>query len=236
MKLACASGAFDRLLSCGDLTQIEFLELCAREFACDGVVLDVRHFPRDDDDYLAQVKKMAADRGLCVAAVREDDAATDLSRAHAALRIAVSTGAPLLALALPPETALPWDTLLDRLCTVAKAAKTANVTLALRNRTETRAASSADLRRVLKETDSAWLRLGPAVAELGPADDLAALASRVVMLWAPAVVPQPRETARLLEAFGDFRGHLVLDDPAGAARREDVASAVAVWRAALAAR
>ena len=46
MKLACASGAFDREIESGELTQLEFLDLCARELDCDGVVLDVRHFPR----------------------------------------------------------------------------------------------------------------------------------------------------------------------------------------------
>ncbi len=71
MKLACASGALHRSFVRGDLTQLEFLDLCAHELACDGVVLDVRHFPRTDDDYLAQVKKMAADRGLSLAALAD---------------------------------------------------------------------------------------------------------------------------------------------------------------------
>ena len=71
MKLACASGLLHRAIEHGELTQLEFLDLCARELACDGVVLDVRHFPRTDDDYLAQVKKMAADRGLTIAALAD---------------------------------------------------------------------------------------------------------------------------------------------------------------------
>ena len=69
MKLACASSSLHRDIERGELTQLEFFDLCARELACDGVVLDVRHFPRTDDDYLAQVKKMAADRGLTIAAL-----------------------------------------------------------------------------------------------------------------------------------------------------------------------
>ena len=67
MKLACASGALNREIESGELTQLEFLDLCARDLASDGVVLDVRHFPRTDGDYLAQLKKMAADRGLDIA-------------------------------------------------------------------------------------------------------------------------------------------------------------------------
>jgi len=72
MKLACASSAFDELFRDGALTQIEWIESCAREFEADGVVFDVRHFPRTDSDYLAQVKKMTADVGLTVAALEDD--------------------------------------------------------------------------------------------------------------------------------------------------------------------
>ncbi|MGH8163526.1 MAG: hypothetical protein ACREP1_04245, partial [Rhodanobacteraceae bacterium] len=70
MKLACSSTAFDRELRDGDLTQLEWIDRCARELAADGLVFDVAHFPRTDADYLAQVKKMCADLGLTVAAVR----------------------------------------------------------------------------------------------------------------------------------------------------------------------
>jgi len=72
MKLACSSTAFDQQLRSGDLTQLEWIDACARELAADGVVFDVRHFPRTDTDYLAQVKKMSADLGLTVAALRHD--------------------------------------------------------------------------------------------------------------------------------------------------------------------
>ena len=43
------------------------------ELRADGVVLDVRHFPRTDDDYLAQIKKMATDIGLVIAAISSDE-------------------------------------------------------------------------------------------------------------------------------------------------------------------
>ncbi len=69
MKLACSSTAFDVFLRSGELTQLEWIDLCAYELAVDGVVFDVRHFPRTDTDYLAQVKKMAVDSGLDVAAI-----------------------------------------------------------------------------------------------------------------------------------------------------------------------
>ncbi len=110
MKLACASGAFHRAIERGDLTQLEFVDLCAREFACDGVVLDVRHFPRNDDDYLAQIKKMATDRGLSVAALA-DPAFFDPSQQGRAgvLETARALGAPLVAAPLALETGCSWS-------------------------------------------------------------------------------------------------------------------------------
>src|SRR5215469_1212812 len=68
VKLACSSSAFDQALQSGRLTQLEFLDLAARELRVDGIVLDARHFPRTDSDYLAQIKKMAADTCLTIAA------------------------------------------------------------------------------------------------------------------------------------------------------------------------
>src|SRR5581483_6656237 len=98
MKLACASNAFDHAIGRGDLTQIEFIELCARELAVDGIVLDVRHFPRIDDDYLAQIKKMATDLGLGIAALHDDTFfISDEASMQAGLRIALAIGSPLIA-------------------------------------------------------------------------------------------------------------------------------------------
>ena len=161
MKLACASGAFHRAFERGDLTQIEFLELCAREIACDGVVLDARHFPRTDSDYLAQIKKMATDLGLDIAALQDDalfaeaDTVTDAS-----LSWARELGAPLVAARLAGERDIPWTEQLMRLNRATAQAKTANVTLAVRNARETYAAGVTECKRVSKEADSAWLRFG----------------------------------------------------------------------------
>src|ERR1700722_1754953 len=162
MKLACASSALGREIESGELTQLEFLDLCARELECDGIVLDVRHFPRTDSDYLAQIKKMAADCGLGVAALqdaeffgRSSESMTD------SLRYAVEVGAPLLSGLLARDTDGSWSEQLDRLSIASSLAKRANVTLAVRNAPGTFAATSQECKRVLKETDSAWLRLGP---------------------------------------------------------------------------
>ncbi len=210
MKLSCASTAFSRAFDRGDVTQLEFLEKCAREFAFDGVVLDVRHFPRTDGDYLAQVKKMATDLGLDIAAVRDDAffAAADAER-DATIAIALTIGAPLIAASLQAETACSWSAQLERLGAATSAAKAANVTLALRNAPGTFGANAHDFKRASKEADSAWLRYGPEPALTDPADD-AAMLLKTVLLWEDAGRPFARR-----EAYGSFRGHLVLDSENG---------------------
>ncbi|MGB6061880.1 MAG: hypothetical protein WBG27_09280, partial [Candidatus Aquilonibacter sp.] len=138
MKLACTSGAFHRVFESGDLTQLEFLDAAAREMACDGVVLDDRHFPRTDADYLAQLKKTATDLGLSIAAVTSDDFFTgDEGAMRAAIDRALALGAPLLAGRLGAETAISWSEQLAKLGTASALAKSANVTLALRNAAHT---------------------------------------------------------------------------------------------------
>ena len=210
MKLSCASTAYAHAFDRGDLTQLEFLEKCAREFAFDGVVLDVRHFPRTDGDYLAQIKKMAADLGLDIAAVRDDAffAAADAER-DATLAIALAIGAPLIAAPLQAETACSWSAQLERLAAAASAAKAANVTLALRNAPGTFGATAHDFKRAGKEADSAWLRYGPEPALLDAADD-AAMLPKTVLLWEDGARPFARR-----DAYAAFRGHLVLDDESG---------------------
>lgn len=221
MKLACASSAFDELFRDGALTQIEWIESCAREFDADGVVFDVRHFPRTDSDYLAQVKKMAADTGLTVAAL-EDDAffGGDEERMQQSLASALAIGAPLLTGRLEAETSMTWSAALERLGQATSLAKRANVTLAVRNAPQTFAGTSLDLKRVSKEADSAWLRYGVDLENLDAAADPAALLPKTVLVWAAA-----SGAARLLCSF---RGFIALDVPPAETR-----NAVRTWRAAL---
>src|SRR5579862_7300506 len=70
MKLAVSSTSFADDFAGGALTQLEWLDLCAAELEADGVVFELRHFPRTDAEYVAQLKKMAVDLGLTVAALR----------------------------------------------------------------------------------------------------------------------------------------------------------------------
>lgn len=234
MKLACASGSFHRDIERGELTQLEFLDLCARELACDGVVLDVRHFPRTDDDYLAQIKKMAADRGLSIAALADGgffSAAPD--RMAELLGHAIALGAPLLAAPLARETDTSWSEQLIGLGTATALAKERNVTLALRNAPETFAATTHDCKRVSKETDSAWLRFGPEPARLDAASDPRLLAPNTVLLWSDTAAESARTVEETIAQFGAFRGHLTLDESSGSATPAGVAASIAAWRTAI---
>lgn len=234
MKLACASGAFHRKIESGELTQLEFLDLCARELACDGVVLDVRHFPRTDDDYLAQIKKTAADFGLCIAALSDPRwFAAEPERMAEVIRRAVILGAPLVAGTLATETALSWHDQLDRLNDATSLAKMHNVTLALRNAPGTFASTTHDCKRAAKEADSAWLRYGPDPLRFDPASDPAVLAPHTVLLWSE-IGDGDRAITAISAAFAGFRGHLAIDGVDGTASVEAVAAAILRWRAAFA--
>lgn len=233
MKLACSSSSLHRDIERGELTQLEFLDLCARELACDGVVLDVRHFPRIDVDYLAQVKKMAADQGLTIAALFDasffaaEPAAMEQVLAHA-----VTLGAPLVTAPLAREVERSWSDQLERIGVATSRAKASNVTLALRNAPQTFASTTHDCKRVAKEADSAWLRFGPEPARFDAASDPRALAPNTVLLWSEASDAE-RAVAATIDAFGEFRGHVVLDEPEGAATAPQLASGIAVWRKAM---
>ena len=236
MKLACASSSLHRDIASGELTQLEFVDICARDLACDGVVLDVRHFPRTDDDYLAQVKKMTTDRGLSIAALED---ATFLSATReemaAVLGRAVTLGAPLVASPLARDVDLPWSEQLERLGTATSLAKAANVTIAVRNAPQTYAAGTHDCKRVAKEADSAWLRFGPEPQRFDAASDPRALQPNTVLLWSDAALQTDRSIADTIDAFAAFRGHVAVTDASGASTAAALAAAIGRWRAALAA-
>ena len=235
MKLAAASSALHQIIERGDLTQLEFLDLCAQELAADGAVLDVRHFPRSDDEYLAQVKKMAADRGLTLAAVSDAGFfGSSKERMEETLRLAVLLGAPLVAAPLAAETAWSWSEQLTALGAATSLAKMRNVTLAVRNAPGTFAATTHDCKRVAKETDSAWLRFGPEPRALDAASDPSALAANSVLLWSNVGDETERSVGDVIHGFAQFRGYLALDEPSGDAAVDEMQSAMRSWRTALA--
>jgi sugar phosphate isomerase/epimerase len=187
MQYALSSSAVHPGLSSGDLTQLEFIDAVARDTLFDGVVLDDRHFPRTDVDYLAQIKKMAADLGLTIAALASDAFfVADEDTMCAALDRALALGAPLLAGRLGAETALSWSEQLHRLNSASSLAKSANITLAVRNAPGTFAATEHDCKRVSKETDSAWLRYGLEPHAFGAVADITPLREKTVLLWVDA--------------------------------------------------
>ncbi len=215
MRLACASGAFDRAFVRGDVTQLEFIDACARDLACDGVVLDVRHFPRVDDDYLAQLKKMTTDLGLTIAAYVDDTFfLANADGMAAAVGRALLLGAPLISAPLAPESSCPWGAQLARVNCATMLAKTANLTLAVRNAPKSFAATGHDCKRLLKEGDSAWLRLGLEPTTFDAATDASQLVDSTVLLWCDSSQPPIGDR---VEEFSHFRGFLVLDQPDGTA-------------------
>jgi hypothetical protein len=210
------------------------LDLCARELTCDGVVLDVRHFPRTDDDYLAQVKKMATDWGLSIAAVSDSSFfCSEEEHVTQVLRQAAILGAPLVAAPLALATQCSWSEQLGRLAVATSLAKRLNVTLALRNAPQTFAAGTADCKRVVKETDSAWLRYGPDPQVLDAAGDAQALAPNIVLLWSGLRQQTEQTVAAATREFAGFRGYVAIDEASGAATTDRLAAAVALWRDAL---
>lgn len=231
MKLACSSTAFDEQLRSGDLTQLEWIDACARELSADGVVFDVRHFPRTDTDYLAQVKKMSADLGLTVAALRHDGFfAADAAHIEQALEMALALGSPLLSAPLPAATAAAWDSVLETLGRAASLAKRHNVTIALRNRPHSFAAGTHDMKRVVKEADSAWLRYGPEFETLEEGSDARELMPKTVLVWHD-IGGGESAAAGLCELLRDYRGFVALDAAQGDARVQSLKEAVdRIWR------
>ena len=232
MKLACSSTAFDEQLRSQRLTQLEWIDLCAHELAADGVVFDVRHFPRTDTDYLAQIKKMAVDLGLTVAAVRHDGF-FDADEAHMeqAVEMALALGAPLLSAPLPPEVAASWSEVQARLGAATSIAKRLNVTLAVRNAPHTYAASTHDMKRVSKEADSAWLRYGPDLCAFDAASEPESILGKCVLVWYDARQCGAERIQPIARTLAGYRGFVALDDAQGAATVEAMRTARAAWGA-----
>jgi hypothetical protein len=224
MKIACSSAAFAHQIADGELTQLEWLDVCANELEIDGVVFDAAHFPRTDGEYLAQLKKSAADLGLGVAALAAADA-LDAGARETRLAQALALGAPLLVVTAPAaaEDAAAWGAFTDALQALARAAKTANVTLALRNVAGTLCASPVDLKRAAKDVDSSWLRFALDAASFGDADAAdgvlakSALAVTTIADLATFATSGDAAADEVIARLARFRGFVCLDAPAGRA-------------------
>ena len=240
MKLACASTSFDRAIQNSALTQLEWLDLCARELAADGVVCDVHHFPRLDSDYLAQVKKVAVDCGLTVAAVWSGDFFSGDERAmQSTLSVAEALGAPIVSAPMQREVQTSWADAMQRVSVAVRLAKATNITLAARNRSDTLIAGAHELKRLSKEADSAWLRYTLEVDALDVASEPSDLLPKTVIL---AHVHDAMEidsdefpqTRRTLDLADQFRGFLTIEIAHGAADAVTMRNAMRKWRTMLA--
>jgi len=234
MKIACSSASFSARLDAGALTQLEWLDLCANELEVDGVVFDARHFPRRDGDYLAQLKKTAADLGLTVAAL-ECERLSGTSDDAGWLQTAADLGAPLLVTGAPSASDDPdaWGRFADAAKQAASAAKRRNVTLALRNAAGTLCTDAADLRHIAKDVDSAWLRFAPNASVFSESESLAGIIEKTLL--AIHVMSDThgfaqngdREAAQLIERLRRFRGFVVLERPASDAADDAFHAAIA---------
>ncbi len=225
MRLAVSSTAFDRALASGDLTQLELIDACARMLSLDGIVLDLAHFPRRDGEYVAQIKKLAADRMLTVVAVRDDALA---ERGSDALAIAAGLGAPYVLTRMPEAGVDPvrrYNAALAVLGPATAEAKRLNVTLAVRNVPGSLAADALELARLRKEADSAWLcfALDPS-ALAGPPTD--AVLKHTVLGY-----HRVGQLAAGLTVLSGFRGFLCLDTVGGDASEESMRRLLNAWQA-----
>ncbi|MBV8600683.1 MAG: TIM barrel protein [Candidatus Eremiobacteraeota bacterium] len=240
MRLAPSSTAFHRALTAGGLTQLELLDLCAGTLGADGIVLDVLHFPRRDLEYLAQLKKFAADLGLSLVAVRDDELARET--ASPALEIAAALGAPYVLTRMPQSGVDPvtvYNEALRVLSWAVADAKRRNVTIAVRNVRGSLADDAFELSRVRKEADSAWLRfaLDAAALENGTGVD-EKVRKRVVLAYRDLrdVPPDGRDphATEIVAALHDFPGFLCLDYAGSEREQTAMARLVRGWRKALA--
>jgi sugar phosphate isomerase/epimerase len=218
MKIAASSASFARAIAEGRLTQLEWLDLCANELEVDGAVFDAAHFPRTDSEYLAQLKKLATDLGLCVAAIAAVDLFSDAGDAH--LELALALGAPIAVGGAPAASEDPaaWGNFAEVARARAASAKRLGVTLALRNAPQTLCLSGSDLRRLAKDVDSAWLRFAPDLAALPGADEATTLLPKTVLAFhaienlAAFATPSDTSAPAFIRALARLRAFIVLEN------------------------
>jgi hypothetical protein len=210
MKIASSGKNFDKSLAKGDLTQLEWLSLCASSLALDGVVFDTRYFPRTDDEYLAQLKKTAIDLGLTIAAVATDDPLT--LEGTVWIERAARLGAPLVITRTPSssDTFTAWNQAATALQHISSSAKHANVVVALRNTPETLCASASDLNRLSKDIDSSWIRYALDPSKLPPDDTLETALARTVIICND-ITSTDKHDRRFMQALRTFRGFFLID-------------------------
>jgi hypothetical protein len=230
MKVAVSSSPFAALLSAGETTQLEWLERCASELALDGVVFGRAHFPREDDEYVAQIRKVTVDLGLVPVAL-DDPALFAPDRASDAcertIALAQGLGVLFVLAVLPAAGAVPPATFVAAVGAAkaaARLAKAANITILLTPETGSIAPTAADLRHLLKDVDSAWVRY--ALAGDDPQTGLSAR-DRVLLVRLNA-----GDETRAADVAEDARPWLLLESSGAADPFADLRTRIALLRAA----
>lgn len=212
MRIAVSSSTFRRPLEAGELTQLEWVERCASELGADGIVAALSDFPRFDAEYVAQLRKVAVDLGLVPFGIDAPgllEPGGDPAAIERAVAVAALFGAAVMRTPPPAPGDVPPATFVATVRTakvLSRAAKAANVTVVVPPAPETLARDLGELRHLLKDADSAWLRMSPPAllepGQLGPKDRIPAF------LATPADDPQ----AVAERAGGAW---VILDAPAG---------------------
>jgi len=204
MRVAVSSSAFRQPFGTGELTQLEWVERCASVLGADGVMAAVSDFPRFDGEYVAQLRKVAIDLGIVPFGIDAPgllEPAADPAAIDRAVALAQGFGAAVIRTGPPAPGDVPPATFSEAIRagkTLSRAAKAVNVTVVVTTAPGTIGEDLAAVRHLLKDVDSAWLRVCPSAllepAQVGskdrfpaflatPADDAAAVAVRANRAW-----------------------------------------------------
>ena len=189
MRIAISSSSFRRPLALRELTQLEWVERCASVLEADGIVAAVADFPRTDDEYVAQLRKVTIDLGLVPFGL-DAPALLDPTAAPGSLEdvlaLAKAFGVAVVRTVLPVPGEVPPASFVEAVAAAkeaSRAAKATNVTLIVAAAPGTLGEDLAGVKHLLKDVDSAWLRACPSAltdpATLSAKDRFPALAATI---------------------------------------------------------
>jgi hypothetical protein len=168
VRIAISSSSFRRPLALRELTQLEWVERCASVLEADGIVAAVADFPRVDNEYVAQLRKVTIDLGLVPFGL-DAPALLDPTAAPGSfgevLALANAFGAAVVRTLLPAPGEVPPASFVEAVAAAkeaSRAAKAANVTLVVAAAPGTLGEDLSGVKHLLKDVDSAWLRACPA--------------------------------------------------------------------------
>jgi sugar phosphate isomerase/epimerase len=173
LKLGCSSWSYHKAIAAGRLTLTDWLDVCGRDLALDGVELLDLHFPTTDAPYLREVRRRCADLYLtisCVSVSNDFGCPTASERDREQLRVkhwvdvAHTLGAPVLRVfaGWPPagQKDSLWPSMICCLKECAEYAQERGVVLGLENHNRGGFVATADeVERALADVGSPWLRL-----------------------------------------------------------------------------